>query len=216
MTNLREVRLIELLRNSKIIHPTRVDQILISGCDATLRVQGVPWWLPPKNRNETFVATADILLKSISQARITESWLRTDTFKEDLEGFGVSDCKRALWNQGLTGQIFCKPAGLNLRDLLDDLDAFLSETECPFSKSSFLNDAVNFNQCVLQTTSDIYQLCNAPMAVCERMSLAFERQDVKHSITCGEIPFVTGVLVKWWDGFVVCNDALLSYENSPI
>lgn len=98
--------------------------------------------------------------------------------------------------------------------LLTSLDRFLTDTQCPFGRSEFFNCGETIEGLVRLSKSSMFQIARGPSAVCEIVSEELHRQGVKHTITQSDISYTTGHLVQWWDGFLICEDANISWSRN--
>ncbi len=204
--------LFALLEATEIIHPTAVRELRMSNGTVVMELGGFPWWLPFEEAKSIGDSSAIIEFTSVSRARLTESCLSSDPFKEDLENFSITNLAQATWNKGNSAEVFCSEPVENPISLLTSLDRFLIDNQCPFQHSEFLNCGEIIADFIDLSKSSKFQIAKGPSAVCEFVSEELNRQDVKHTITRSTISYLTGYLVQWWDGFLICEDAKISWN----
>lgn len=202
----------DVLQENQIIHPTNVREVRIAGGNVTLEIAGFPWWLNDDEAQKIEEDTAKIELLSISRSALTESCLTKDPCNEHLEEFDVTDLASAPWNKGNSAQVYCSEPLQEPEALLSALDAFLEESGCPLPCTEFLNSGTI--HCILSfAKTSMFQAVSGPNAVCEVVTAELDRQGVRYSVTSSNHPYLTGTLVRWWDGFVVCEEAIISWNE---
>ena len=205
------ISLSALLDTVHIVHPTSVQHIRITDGTLVMDLRGFPWWLPLAEARKHETASATLEFKSISRATLTQSCLCSDPFNEDLDEFSIDCLAQVVWNTGNAGQIFCSEPIDRPIEVLIALERFLEDTQCPFGTKEFLVCCDSIETFMAHTRSSLFCLAQAPDAICEVLSKELTRQDVEHTISPSEQPFAEGYLVRWWDGFLVCDDAKMSW-----
>lgn len=213
MLSANHAPLLDVLRNREIIHPTRVVELQFGKNEAILKIEGYPWWLPSSEKQKIDSSEASIRMASISLARLTESCLLADAYEEDLEDFAVSECRQEVWNQGVAAQVFCTDSVQNIPSLLSAIDDFLCQSACPINRSVFLYQEDTFSAFVRTLSSSSFQLCRAPMALCQCISKELKKQEVRHNIVSSDMPFASDLLVKWRDGFIICQEVIIEWDG---
>ncbi|TQV81833.1 hypothetical protein [Denitrobaculum tricleocarpae] len=204
--------LFALLEATKIIHPTSIRELRVSNGTVVMELGGFPWWLPFEEAKSIGNSSAIIEFTSVSRARLTESCLTSDPFKEDLENFNITNLAQAAWNKGGSAEVFCSEPVENPISLLTSLDRFLIDNQCPFQHSEFFHCGEIITDFINLSKSSAFQMAKGPSAVCEFVSKELSTQDVKHTITRSPISYVKGYLIQWWDGFLICEDAKISWS----
>lgn len=217
--NMTPQSLFALLDTTEIIHPTSVRELRVSDGTAVLELDGFPWWLPFEDAKKIKEASATIEFSEISRAKLTESCLTSvplskDPCREDLEEFSITDLAQATWNKGKHTEVFCSEPLNDPIAFLISLDHFLTDTECPFGHSEFVNCGETLENFASLTKLDMFQIAEGPDAICQIISEELHRQGVKHTSTQTDISYATGFLVQWWDGFLICKDAKISWSDS--
>lgn len=206
--------LFALLEATEIIHPTSVRELRVSDGAVVMKLGGFPWWLPFEEARSIGDSSAVIEFTSVSRAMLTEPCLTSDSFKEDLQNFTITSLAQTAWNKGNTAEVFCSEPVKDPISLLTSLERFLEDQQCPFQHSEFLHCGETIADFIHLAKSSGFQIAKGPSAVCELVSEELNRQNVKHTITKSPIPYLTGYLVRWWDGFLICEDAKISWNLS--
>ncbi|WP_342077096.1 hypothetical protein [Yoonia sp. SS1-5] len=209
--------LFALLDTTEIIHPTSVRELRISDGTAVMEIDGFPWWLPFEDAKKIQEGSATIEFDEILRAKLTESCLASvplskDPCSEDLEEFSITNLAQATWNKVNSTEVFCSEPLNDPLAFLTSLDRFLTDTECPFGHSEFVNCGEALEKFVSLSKLDMFQIAKGPDAICQMISEELNRQGVKHTTTQTDVSYATGFLVLWWDGFLICKGAKIYWS----
>lgn len=206
------VPLLDLLGEREIVHPSTVKKIAYSNGALEIDICGYPWWLPKRKAQQMCDSHALIEFRDISHANLTESVLHNDSLAEDLEEFNLEALSLAEWNKGHSTEVFCSEPVEAMLPILSALDQHLIDQNCPFSWQQFVNFGHSISEFLEPKTFGSFKLCEGPAAICEVVAKELDKMNVKHTQITSHRPFFSGILMRWWDSYLISDDATISWD----
>lgn len=192
-------KLVELLADHEIIHPTIIERIF-SPAPNTLafNLQDYAWWKESKQEGEM-----TLVFSYVEDGCISPFTLDLDALHECMETLEISRMSDLGWVGNGRSTIFGSSPLKEPEHLWFRLQEFLSETQCPYPVSHYLN--------YKGANSNSYQLCSAPNAIIKLVESELLRQDCKYSTLSGTIEPDKRYFIEIGDTWLICHDAYAEY-----
>jgi hypothetical protein len=181
-----KVDLIDLLKQRRIIHPTRFTR-LKSEFNAAISVEasGFPWWL--ENAAPGTEGTVTFKFEGIADGHFDSTFFLSDALDEDLEEFDTRRLEEIDWALDPHCDVFCSTPIPDVMGLFAALHDFLKLQDCPFPPMRYLNPPSGTMRRFSElAASSSFLACSAPEGISRFVCGQLEKQGVRYSIVRGE------------------------------
>ena len=177
--------LVDLLRQTQIVHPTRI--VAVEGKHRQLRITlaGYPWWRAAEGSEEEQIVFS---FEGVEEGLLDAETLLDMEEDEALEVFRVSPVSAEGWfNEGTFYSTYCSeplPHPLTLYAAVED---YLWEAGAPRSARDYLNvpDGSLARYCEVARASS-FLVAEAPQCLHTIIKTELVRQNVKHNVLTSE------------------------------
>lgn len=197
-----EVDLLELLRKTSIVHPTRITAVQISGGLLRMHIMGFPWWQPGSGLDEgelEIVFTGP--LEGVFDIDVDDSW------DEALENLAVKSLENVGWAQPKAHSIYALRPLANPMALYAAVKKYLIDMASFKTPEDFLNfDFEEAYQGVIRNTF-VFLVADAPESVRQVICDELARQGVPVQVLTRESPPEKRIWVSMHNTSFVCESA---------
>lgn len=172
------VDLTELLATRPIVHPTRVERVVICGDRMEMVVTGHPWWIATQADRASPRIT--LVFEALSEGTFPVHL--NDSFSEDLEGFAIQPLATVEWAQPSRNEIYCQSPLPDPARIYSMLQVFLAKAGAFKGPGDFLNQGHLLDGFARITSGCSYLLARAPDALCRLLCAELDRQVVPHNV----------------------------------
>ncbi|MDJ0638146.1 MAG: hypothetical protein QNJ20_04870 [Paracoccaceae bacterium] len=204
---MKEALLSDLLATHEVCHPSRPVSLFSEGAEATLTIEGFPWWDAelPRDADAQLVLSFASVVEGNLQLPLDDAEFRQDGL---LDGLALTPLEDASWAVGPHIEVFCYRPFSDAMSIYLAVERALNDVECPLSPERYLNLGA-----WLQASS-CFKLGTFPKHVFDRL----EPQLQDHSILEADHHLFTGsqiaskVSVKFDENWLICDPPTARWE----
>lgn len=178
MSTTMRIDLTQLLAKRPIVHPTRIERMIICGDRMEMVVTGHPWWVGAQADRPSPRIT--LVFEALSEGALPVHL--NDPFSEDLEGFAIQPLATVEWAQPPRNAIYCQAPLPDPARIYSMLQAFLTEASAFKGPGDFLNEGCLLDNFAKITSGGSYLLARAPDVLCRLLCDELDRQAVPHNV----------------------------------
>lgn len=208
-TTVMRVDLTGLLAKNPIVHPTRIERVVICGERLEMVVSGYPWWLDTK-RDEPSQIT--LIFEALAEGTFPVPI--GDAFDEDLESFSVVSLANIDWAQPSRNAIYCQEPLPDPARIYSLLQALLADAAAFKVPGDFLNQGHTLADFTKITSGHSYLLAHAPDSLCRLLCDELERQRVLYNVVESPTQSETRLWVRLNGAGFLCGAAWAEIEAS--
>lgn len=203
-------RLIDLLAERVIAHPSRILRATVERGDLRLEVEGWRWW----DGTDGADGRLELVFAGLLGGALDATLLGLSSDDEDLDVLMVSPLAEEPW--ALTGRIhslYCQgplPDPLAVHAVVHDL---LVGRRAPRSPFDYLNGGSTLDRFRWLTSRGNFLLSRAPPDLHVLIADEVARQAVPHSELVADYPATTDLFVRLGDASFICTDAWAEWDE---
>lgn len=200
-----------LLAERPVVHPTRIDGVILRGRQLVLMVRGYRWWASAYEDRQVEEAI------SLVFNGVGHGCLRTDELGDDddeaLESFEVVAVADVPWAQGPDWSIYCSgPIGDPLA-LYTKVQEYLHLEGAFFGPENFLNQAEDLSAFTAMAQSNGFLVARGPACIRDLVCFELERQSVPHNVLSILSDTEPRLLVRLGSSAFFCQEALVELPD---